>query len=250
MASQADAAPLERPPGSGKLAVIVALGVERACLDGPLARAGSRALEVVQSGPGPAPAARAAGAACAGGATALMSLGLAGALAPALAPGTIVLPERVITETAGQAAIDTRWRHALHALLAGRFAVANGVLLSTGHVLDVGEKAVAARATGAIACDMESATVGAAAAAAGIPFVALRVIADRASDRLPHGVAAWVDAAGNSRLAPVLAALSRPTEWRSICVLVSRFAAARNVLRRLAVELGTAEFGQPRGPDA
>ena len=245
MALQADVAPLDHPPGSRKLAIIVALAVGRACLDGQLDRPAPRDVEVVQSGPGPATAARAAGAAVAAGATALMSLGLAGALEPNLAPGTIVLPAGVVTEDGRETTTDPRWRQALRAVLARRFAVADGRLLSAARVLDVAEKSAAARATGAIACDMESAAIGAAAAAAGIPFVALRVIADRAADRLPSGVATWVDAAGNTRLAPVLAALSRPGEWRPLWVLVSRFAAARSVLRLLAVELRAADFGRP-----
>jgi len=62
------------------VAVIVALGIERAMLQKSF-RAGAAPLGILQSGPGPERAARAATAALASGAQALVSWGLAGGLA-------------------------------------------------------------------------------------------------------------------------------------------------------------------------
>lgn len=234
MAIQADAVPLEEPAAASKLAIVVALGVERACLASAPTRAGDNTL-VVQSGPGLERAAAAARSAIAGGARALMSFGLAGGVAPGVAPGAVVLPERIVTETARSWRVDAAWRTALAELLAAEFELANGALLSTARVLvEPEDKAAAFHTHGAVACDMESAAICAVAAEAGLPSVVVRVVADTLEDRLPADVATWVDAAGDSRLGPVLVAMARPGQWRSTVVLASRFATARRTLMRLA----------------
>jgi adenosylhomocysteine nucleosidase len=244
MATQADRVPLEQSAHPVKVAIVVALAVERACVD-PAIGGSIRDVVVVQSGPGPIRAADAARDAVARGATAIVSFGLAGALVPELKPGTIVLPERVLTEDSTAVVVAVDWREALRDLLAADFALADGTLLSTAGVIGgPREKSSAAHAHGASACDMESAAIGAVATNAGVPFVALRVVADAVADRLPNGVAEWVDAEGNSRIGPLLAALAKPEQWRPICVLVRRFAAARRVLSRLAAHLAPVAFGQ------
>src|SRR5262252_8879205 len=75
------------------IAVIVALGVERAALRTRAER--DPPLGIIQSGPGPERAASAATAALASGASALLSFGLAGALRAGLEPGAVLLPRRV-----------------------------------------------------------------------------------------------------------------------------------------------------------
>src|SRR5512138_3456556 len=76
--------------------IIIALGSERAALARvPYASLG---WSLVQSGPGPERAAQCATAAVAAGAQALVSWGLAGALAAELMPGTVIAPRRVIMQ--------------------------------------------------------------------------------------------------------------------------------------------------------
>lgn len=238
---QADVVPLEQAASSPRLAIVVALAVERECLEHSLESSSERDIVVVQSGPGQTQASRAARRAVADGAAALMSFGLAGALEAALEPGTVVLPSRIVTEDGHEARVHPVWRQALVERLARGFALAHGSLLSADRVLEAPDaKAAAGRAHGVIACDMESAAIAAVAAAAGLPFVALRVIADRVADRLPEDVASWIDSAGNARLASILAVIARPSQWRATCVLVRRFGAARRVLRRLGPELRAA----------
>jgi adenosylhomocysteine nucleosidase len=244
VAIQADAVPLEQTAAAPELAVVVALGVERACLESAAIRNGIEIL-VVQSGPGPMRAAEAAHSAITGGARALVSFGLAGGLAPGLAPGAVVLPERIITEAAEAWRVDAAWHGALIELLSPEFELADGVLLSTARVLvDPKDKAALFRAHGAVACDMESAAICAAATEAGVPSLALRVVADTVEDRLPTDVAGWVDAAGESRVGPLLAAMSRPDQWRPTFVLASRFAKARRTLMRLAALLAPLGFAR------
>jgi adenosylhomocysteine nucleosidase len=124
------------------------------------------------------------------GAGALISLGIAGGLDPALAPGDLVLPERVVAPGAPAIAVDParRAEWAAAAVVAG-LPVAGGTLTdSTGIVTTVADKETLHRSTGAVAADMESYAVGAVAAEAGVPFAAVRAVADPAGRALPRAV--------------------------------------------------------------
>jgi hypothetical protein len=81
---------------------------------------------------------------------------------------------------------------------------------------------------------MESAAVAAAAARAGVPFVALRVVVDALDDALPRGAEQWIDERGNRRLAPALRAVFSADQWRPLVTLTRRYRLARRVLERVA----------------
>jgi hopanoid-associated phosphorylase len=142
------------------------------------------------------------------GATALVSFGIAGALAPDLAPGALLLPRRVLAEDGDAFVVDA----ALHA----RLAVALGLVADERDLLGAqrivgapADKAALHRRTGAAAVDLESGYVAAAAARRGRPFIVLRAVADPAGFALPRAAAVGLDAAGNVAIAPVLRALLR-----------------------------------------
>ncbi len=220
-----------RTPAS-RVAIITALAVEKASLARELRRSGG-AWHVLQSGPGPERAAHAARSALAGGAAALVSWGLVGALDAALGAGDVVLPRRVLR--AGTAAVlaDPAWHARLASL--GGFRATYGDLLTVDAALESPEaKGAAAGATGCVAVDMEAAAIGAVAAAANVPFVALRVVVDTLADRLP-AAEDWIDERGNRRFAAALRAVARPTEWRTLLTLGQRYRVASAVLDRLAL---------------
>lgn len=229
---------------SPEVAVIVALGLETRALRARLGASGDGCrLSLHQCGPGRARAFRAAAAALAQGADALLSWGLAGGLAPAARCGAIVLPRRILgPEGKGFEAADP-WRSRLAAELGRHFPVADGPLLSTGELLmRPADKVRAAASTGAVAVDMESAGVAEAAAAAAAPFVVLRVVADGPDDALPAGVEAWIDERGDRRLAPLLEAVSRPSRWRALCTLGRRYGRARRTFEAVAERLAPQGF--------
>jgi len=209
------------------------LGLERASLDRqpPLRTA---EWSVLQSGPGAARAARAAAQALVQGAGALVSWGLVGALDARLAPGTVVLPRRVLREGGVPVNVDAAWHARLTSLSAG-FVTSYGDLLTVPTALDSPRaKAAAAAASGAVAVDMESAAIASVAADACVPFVALRVVVDALGDRLPGDAEAWIDERGNRRLGTALRAVIRPSEWRALWTLAQRYRVASGVLERLA----------------
>jgi hopanoid-associated phosphorylase len=122
--------------------------------------------------------------AVASGATGLISFGIAGGLDPKLAPGTVLLPEMVHTETGETFATHAEWRHRLQAQIPN--ARAGAIYASSAVISRVVDKQRLFDRTGAAAVDMESGAVARAAAQAGIPFVVLRSIADPAHRSLPQ----------------------------------------------------------------
>jgi adenosylhomocysteine nucleosidase len=222
---------LARPGGAFKIVFVAALALECSSLRRQLPRAPS--WLVVQSGPGPARAARAAAHAIDGGTRLLVSWGLAGGLSAALAPGAVVLPRRVLSQTGESWRADPDSR----ARLASAVGLAHdgGDLLSAPAAIESpAAKRAAAAATGAVAVDMESAAVAAAAASAGVRFVALRVVVDGLDDALPAGAERWIDEQGRTRFAAAVSAAMNVRQWRALLTLAKRYRAASATLDRLA----------------
>ena len=224
-----------RSSGALRVGFVAALDVECASLRKQATRAGS--WLVVQSGPGAARAAAAATRAVDGGVSLLVAWGLAGGLDTTLAPGTVVVPKRVLQVGAAPLEVAPAW-HARLTALADEFALEQRDLLTVPAALESAEaKHAAATATHAIAVDMESAAVGVAAAQAHVPFVVLRVVIDGAADALPRGAEQWIDEHGNRRLAPTLRAAVSMRQWRPLLILAQRYRTASGVLDRLAQAL-------------
>jgi len=175
----------------------------------------------------------------AAGARGIVSFGLAGGLDPTLRPGDLVLGDAVAHPDEGLIAADSDWCHrwlarahggAAASLAALRTAFpapgllrrSEGQALPGGLRLFVGRVAGSDAAlttpdnkrrlavvTGAIAVDMESHGVAAAAQAAGVPFLVLRAVADPAGRPVPPLAMAGLGADGRMRPWPVVAALAR-----------------------------------------
>lgn len=117
----------------------------------------------------------------------LISTGYAGALDPALAIGAIV----VATNFPGGLLLPTyRSLDASAAGSGGEFCAAeqfvHGPLTTQPNAAETpAQKAELARATGAIAVDMESAVIAVECARSAVPLLVLRAISDRAADSLP-----------------------------------------------------------------
>jgi nucleoside phosphorylase len=228
-------------PRAERVAVIVALAAERAGLD-DMPR-GSVQVAVYQSGPGAARAGAAARAAIAAGADALVSWGFAGGLVASLRPGDVVLPERGLAPSGAEWRAEARWHAALERALGAVFRVHTGVLMSAAGVLTSPlAKRAAAESCGAAAVDMESAAIAVVAADAGIPFVAVRIVADASADSLPDDVEQWIDDSGRRRLAPLFGAVVAPAQWPTLLRLSARYRAARRTLEAAAERLVPSGF--------
>ena len=145
----------------------------------------------------------------------VISFGVAGGLDPSLKSGDVVVATEVL-------AGDTRWLagFTLNEDLIARVALGRRVLrrrrVVRGCLAGV-EQVIAARAckaalhseTGAAAVDMESHIAAAYAAEAGLPFAALRVIADPANRALPELAKTAIKPNGDIDLRKVLRGLAR-----------------------------------------
>jgi len=170
------------------------------------------------------------------GATALLSWGTAGGLDPALGAGTLVLPQHVIGADHSVFPVDSEWRKRLQGRVAGHVATSSGFLLESLSVITcLSQKQALAKRAGAAAVDMESAAVAQAAHQAGVPFMAIRVIADHATTTVPSSALSAVDAYGRLQVLPLVTSLlAHPAELHALITLGRAFRAAQKTLSTVA----------------
>lgn len=229
----------------GAVGIVAALPAEARCLGArrisPLSRVELSDRVLIQlSGIGSTGALQAAQSLVSDGVAALVSWGTAAGLDHSLETGAVVLAERVMTPDLLSCPTDDEWRRRLRSTLAESGAISEGAIVQTDELLTTPESKQDLFAnTGAVAADMESATIGAVAGQAGIAFVAVRVVLDQASDPLPEIVAHAADQTGAitpRRLIGYL--LCHPRELASLNRIARNFSVARRALRRIARRAG------------
>ncbi|MBT5373739.1 MAG: hypothetical protein HOI33_05715 [Rhodospirillaceae bacterium] len=215
----------DTPP---RIGVITGLAAEAACLHG-------RGYDIFCCGAQPARARVGVQSLISNGASGLVSFGLAGGLDPALAPGTLILAATIITPQGDHLETDSAWRQTIRqstkiSMIESTIAGSETALMTTD-----GKQALH-HATGAVAVDMESHIVAAAAREAGLPFLVIRAVADPAARTIPDIAMAGVDAEGNTRIFGILATLlRRPGELPKLLQLAidsrKAFAALRHAAK-------------------
>ena len=176
---------------------------------------------------------------CAEGAKAILSIGVSGGLDPALAPGDLVVGEKVVVEEGAAWSADVELLSLLHAFFeAPDHASTQGeVIFGTVFGADViiqsrEEKAMLFETHRAIAVDMESHGAARAAARSGVPFIAIRAIADPYDRALPPAALGAVAPDGSTLVFKTLvAALRDPKQFPELMKLGSDSAAATKTLR-------------------
>jgi len=186
------------------------------------------------------------------GATALASWGMAGGLDPTLGAGAILLPTEVIGSDGRHVNTAEAWRDRLSSAVAALAPVRGGTLLTTPRAIgSVADKAELFRATGAAAVDMESVAVGEVAERHGLPFIAVRVIVDSATDVLPRAVTAAADNEGHLQIWRLIAALAlAPNELAPLIRLARRYRAANRSLAAIARTGSLAPYAFSPAPQA
>jgi adenosylhomocysteine nucleosidase len=150
---------------------------------------GDRRVAVVRTGIGLERAAAAAAAVEIGGADLIVSTGCAGGLAATLAAGDLVLATAIAgADGAPSMAVDAAARtRAGEAARRAGLTILEGPMLCSPVVLPgAAEKQAAYARTGAVAVEMESAAIARRAAAAGIPFMSVRVVLDPSAVTLQY----------------------------------------------------------------
>jgi nucleoside phosphorylase len=224
----------EREPAAGPLLVVAAMRLELA----PLPRHGSREIVAAWTGEGAPSAARRLGALLERHRPrAVVAVGAAAGLAPALEPGRIVIA-REVRDAAGVLVPDAR-------LLARALAFPGttaGTVLSVPRILaTAADKREAWRRAGSpavAAADLESAAWARTAAAAGIPWIVARSVSDAADEELPLDLESCRDAGGRIRRRRVLGRLLRhPAAVPGLLRLRTRIVRDAERLARLVLEL-------------
>jgi adenosylhomocysteine nucleosidase len=137
------------------------------------------------------------------GVAGIISFGMAGALDPALQLGDWVIG----TGLAEGANCDVSWATALASHLP---KAKLGHIYADGRLIaDPSEKHGLFESTGALATDMESHLVAAAATRAGVPFAILRCISDEASSALPPAIEVAMKPDGGLALSAILGSILR-----------------------------------------
>jgi adenosylhomocysteine nucleosidase len=179
------------------------------------------------------------------GATAIISVGIAGALVAALKPGRWVIADAVVTRGA-QWDVHAAWAMALAARLPR--AVRGTVVGVDTIVAKPAEKRALGVETGAIAVDMESHVVARFAALHGIPFAVLRVIADPVGRAIAQAATRGMRSDGSVNSRAVLGSLARsprqlPALFRNAVDARMAFRALSRSRRLLGPGLGYPNLG-------
>jgi nucleoside phosphorylase len=148
----------------------------------------------------------------------ILSCGIAGALAPTLGPGDVVID--------GDVSMVDRLAQALPRAHRG------GIVGNDAIVATAAEKRLLRERTGALAVDMESHVAARVALRKNLPFAALRVISDRAEDDLPPAALVGMRPDGGMALGAVLASLARSP--RQLPALIRTGRQADQAFRSLA----------------
>ena len=167
------------------------------------------------------------------GASALVSFGVAGALEPALRPGSIVLADAVITDEAW-IACDPDWLARISDRLPGARI---GPVLGSARIIGTCAEKQASRATGALAVDMESGAVAQVASAYRLPLLVVRTIVDGAADEIPAAAAAALQP-GQGATAFLAGLARQPAAMFPLIGLAWRMVFALRALNRTSRALG------------
>lgn len=175
------------------------------------------------------------------GVTSLLSWGSAGGLLPALSPGSLILPERVLSSDQISFSVDAPWHERLCGRLSGHVDLHTGSLIQSPTVLrNPEEKLALFNQYGAIAVDMESAAVAQVALRAGVPFMAIRAVSDPAYMTIPPSAMTAIDECGRFRPLRLLQRLVRhPRELFPLVRLARTFPAAQTTLATVVILAGS-----------
>lgn len=174
---------------------------------------------------------------------AVVSIGIAGGLAPDLVPGDVVIATEIVARDRSYPS-DGAIADALMGRLAGfgsvRRAAVAGVETA---ILAVADKADLHAHTGAAAVDMESQVAAAFAARHGLPFAAIRVVCDPAGRAIPAFAAQALKPNGEPDIVAVLTAILRDPRQIGTLVHLARdsgraFAALKRCRPLLGASLG------------
>lgn len=155
----------------------------------------------------------------------ILSVGLAGALDPALSVGTVIVPTKVLRRSTGEAfTIDG----------------GEGTLLTSNQVATLARKREMAASFGAQAVDMEAAAVAGVARKRGVRFAAIKAVSDELAFPVPP-MDRFIDGEGRFRTGRFVAHVAlRPQMWPMLSRLRRNAEIASNALCEVLSQIRSA----------
>lgn len=178
------------------------------------------------------------------GATRLISWGCAGGLDAILNPGDLILVNKLIDENGIPMEMDADLSKKIQQRLSASMRVYVGAILETSSPVTLSkDKIQLHKKTGALAIDMETVACARVAKSHGLPFLAIRAIADPVDMDLPEAINHALDEQGNIKLIKLLAFLVlHPAQLPSLIKLGLHFNAAKKNLKIVASQLDSLIF--------
>ena len=169
----------------------------------------------------------------------LISWGCAGALAPHLKAGDLVIPSAIHSRDNIQLTTQPDWSKKIINKLEQSIKCYDGQLFESDSVISLArDKAEQYQQTGALAVDMESGAIARVAQQANIPFIAIRSIVDPANLDLPRAINhAMTDKGVISIPKLMLYLCSHPWELPSLINTALHFNTANKTLKTVACQL-------------
>lgn len=177
----------------------------------------------------------------------IVSFGIAGGLVEHVAPGTCIVGRSIVI---GEHRFDSHLEWASRLLQTIPGAVHADIAGVHTPVISSSDKLALGRTTGACAVDMESHLCAHAAAAHGLPFAAVRVVADPWHRALPPAAQIGLKPNGNPDMPKIMrSVMQRPHQVAALIRVGLDTRAARAALVRARRQLGPA-FGLVEPADA
>ncbi len=168
----------------------------------------------------------------------LVSWGCAAALIPDLKPGDLTLAECCVVADGKTIGSVTGWAQQVKKYFTGKLTVIVGQLAESQSIVSSGKgKAELGKMTGAIALDMESAAIARVAVTNGLPFLAVRAIADPLGFTLPEAVSRSVEDGQVHTRKLVTFLLTHPLQLPALLRLGLYFHAAQKTLKIVAHDI-------------
>ena len=169
--------------------------------------------------------------------SAIVSIGFAGALDPALQPGACLLPRFIVTSDQTSYEIDPDLHRMIAAQALQDHNVHEAPLLHTAHLLSsIADKQQAYEQSNCSACDMESGILAEMAQRLAVPFACVRVVLDPATAPLPYCIAGFANP-GWTTADFLLANLRRPREVPATAAILKHTVIASRSLRQVTKAL-------------
>lgn len=167
------------------------------------------------------------------GCNALVSWGVAGALAADIEPGALIIPETILSGDGKAYQTASKWRNSIIIHLKEcPTDIYLGQLSDSMHVLTRGsDKYRVRQQTDALAVDMESAAIAETARENHTPFIAIRAISDSSTMSIPDMVTKFTGPYGQVRMSSLmLSLLKRPADILALIAMARGFRAALRTL--------------------